>query len=391
MTPSLLTYRTLLDRLEQAIHSGNARHRLRMLQEVTDLFLVGSGHHSGQQLALFDDVLIRLVAEIEVKARAEIARRLAPLAKSPPRLIRTLAFDDAIEVAAPVLTSSPQLTDADLVENATTKSQDHLYAIAQRLKLSEAVTDVLVERGDRRVVRRVARNAGARFSLAGYDKLVAFARYDRTLALTIGRRSDVPRQYFIKLLESASASVREKLEKANPEAVAAIRLAVDEVAGEMQREARENSRAYTVALRDAKRRFGAHAITEANVHGPARAQDFEKAVVALAMLGHFPVDLVERALLDEGADMVLILAKAAGCSWTTAKALLLMQAARRGMSPEDLDRAFNSFDRLSEQTARRVLKFHERRTKLRASMPVTDGAPRAKAAGAGVSVRAAAV
>jgi hypothetical protein len=91
-------------------------------------------------------------------------------------------------------------------------------------------------------------------------------------------------------------------------------------------------------------------------------------VVALSMLGHFPVDLVERALLDEGTDMVLVLAKAAGCSWTTAKALVLMQTAKRGMSPEDLESAFNSFDRLSEQTAQRVLKFHERRTKLRAAV-----------------------
>jgi uncharacterized protein (DUF2336 family) len=376
MSHSLPAYRTLIDKLENAIVSGNARHRLRMLQDVTDLFLAGSGRHSGQQLALFDDVLMRLVEEIEVKARSELAKRLATLDKAPARVIRTLAFDDAIEVAAPVLTGSTQLTDADLVENATTKSQDHLYAIAQRLKLSEAVTDVLVERGDRRVVRRVARNDGARFSLAGYDKLVAFARYDRTLALTIGKRSDVPRQYFIKLLETASASVRAKLEAANPEAVAAIRSAVDEVAGAMQQEARETSKPYAVAVRDAKRRFGAHAITEANVHGPARAQEFEKAVVALAMLGHFPVDLVERALLDEGADMVLILAKAAGCSWTTAKALLLMQAAKRGISPEDLDKAFNSFDRLSEATAQRVLKFHERRTKLRVAAPAPSASTR---------------
>lgn len=365
MSDALPIYHNVLDKLDNAIVSGNARHRLRMLQAVTDLFLAGSGRHSGDQLALFDDVLMRLVEEIEVKARAELARKLAPLDKAPLRTIRTLAFDDAIEVAAPVLSGSSQLSDADLVENATTKSQAHLYAIAQRLKLSETVTDVLVERGDRRVVRRVARNAGARFSLAGYDKLVAFARYDRALALTIGKRSDVPRQYFIKLLETASASVREKLEKANPEAVAAVRQAVDEVAGAMQQEARETSKPHAIAVRDAKRRFGAHAITEANVHGPAQSQDFEKAVVALAMLGHFPVDLVERALLDEGSDMVLILAKAAGCSWTTAKALLLMQAAKRGMSPEDLDKAFNSFDRLSEQTAQRVLKFHERRTKLR--------------------------
>ncbi len=116
-------------------------------------------------------------------------------------------------MAEPVLIHSQQLSDADLVENASTKSQKHLFAIAQRLKLSEKVTDVLVERGDRRVLHKVVSNRGARFSLAGYGKLTHRARRDRTLTLALGRRSDLPRQYFLKLLETASASVRAKLEE----------------------------------------------------------------------------------------------------------------------------------------------------------------------------------
>jgi MFS family permease len=57
----------------------------------------------------------------------------------------------------------------------------------------------------------VAANKGARFSLAGYGKLTNRARRDRKLTLALGRRSDLPRQYFLKLLETASASVRAKL------------------------------------------------------------------------------------------------------------------------------------------------------------------------------------
>ena len=316
--------RSLIDELINSVTNGNAKHRLRVLQRITDLFVAGSRRYSSEQIALFDDVLQQLSAEIEVKARAALAHRLASMNDAPPKLIRVLAFDNAIEVAGPVLVHSPQLSDADLIENATTKSQKHLMAIAQRLKLSESVTDVLVERGNRHVVRTVAGNHGARFSLAGYGKLTARARYDRKLTLTIGQRSDIPRQYFLKLLENASASVRAKLEAANPQLAAAIRDAVDGVASTMQHEVRAASHEYNVAARDAKRRFSAHPITEGNVHAPAQAQEFEKTVVALAKLGRFPVDLVERALLDEGEDMVLLLARAAGCSWITAKQLLLM-------------------------------------------------------------------
>lgn len=362
----------LIDELEDALASGDGERRLQLLQRITDLFVAGSRRYSGDQIALFDDVLIRLCGDIELKARAKLARRLAGVDMAPAKIIRSLAFDDAIDVAGPVLTSSDQLTDADLVENASTKSQDHLYAISQRLKLSEVVTDVLVERGDRRVVRSVARNAGAKFSFAGYDKLTARARDDSTLALAIARRGDLPRQYFIKLIETASATVREKLEADDPRAVAAIRDAVDEVAGAMCQEARDASRRHKTAVRDAKRRFRAHAIGEAHVHAPAHAQDFEKTVVALARLGRFPLDLVERALLDQGADMVLILAKAAGCSWTTAKELLRMYSAKREMSPADLAKMSNSFERLSPDMAQHIVNFHTRRVSMRDRAPASQ-------------------
>src|SRR3990172_7716990 len=104
----------------------------------------------------------------------------------------------------------------------------------------------------------------------------------------------------------------------------------------MQHEARAASPEYAVAARDAKRRFATHAITEGNVHAPAQAQEFDKTVVALAKLGRFPVDLVERALLDEGEEMVLLLARAAGCSWITTKQLLLVYSAKPHFTPQHL-------------------------------------------------------
>src|SRR5207247_573827 len=156
-------------------------------------------------------------------------------------------------------------------------------------------------------------------------------------------RNDLPRQYFLKLIENASASVRAKLAAAIPAAPAAITAAVNDVATTMSRNARKTSRRHVNAIRDAHQRLSAGSITETNVHATAVAQRFERTVVALARLGRFPVDLVERALLDEGEDMILLLARAAGCSWTTTKALLRMYAAKRKLSRHDMDRAFARF------------------------------------------------
>ncbi|HEX2538448.1 MAG TPA: DUF2336 domain-containing protein [Pseudolabrys sp.] len=364
---------SLIDELNDAVAAGDAKRRLRIMLRIADLFAAGARNYSGQQIAVFDDVLQELTADIELGARAELAHRLARIDGAPPRVVRSLAFDDAIEVAGPVLTHSAQLTDGDLIENASTKSQAHLLAIAQRLQLSEAVTDVLVARGDRRVVNKVVRNRGARFSLAGYEKLTVHARRDKRLTLALGRRGDLPRQCFIKLLEAASASVRARLEAEHPQAEDAIRDVVDDVATLMQREARAGSEAHAAAARDAKSRFRVAGASEASVHAPARAQEFEKTVVALARLGRFPVDLVERALLDEGEDMVLLFAKAAGCSWTTTRELLTMYAANRKLTPDDMTRSFERFDKLSRKTAQSIVSFQAHSQKQRAHGEAPDG------------------
>jgi uncharacterized protein (DUF2336 family) len=357
--------RSLIDELNNVVAAGDHEQRLRILERVADLFAAGSRGYSGDQIALFDDVLQKLSADIEVTARARLARLLAHNASAPPKLIRLLAFDDQIEVARPVLIHSPQLTDADLVESASTKSQEHLLAIAQRLKLSEPVTDVLVERGDHRVVHRVVVNKGARFSLAGFEKLTNRVRRSQKLTLALARRSDVPRQTFLKLLETASAAVRAELEAVNPHAAAAIRDVVDDVATGVQQEARQASRRHAIALRDTNRLFCAQPVKEASIHAPAHAQDFARTVIALAKLGPFPVDLVERALLDKGEDMILVLGKAAGCSWTTAKKLLLMHVAERNLQPDDLTRFFDRYKKLPRDTARNIVDFYQQRVKQR--------------------------
>jgi uncharacterized protein (DUF2336 family) len=363
---ALADSQSIIDELIATVATGGVKQRLRILQRVADLFVAGSRGYSDQQIALFDDVLQQLSADIEVKARAKLAHQMAGVSNAPPKLTRSLAFDDEILIAGPVLSRSERLSDADLVENASTKSQEHLLAIAQRLKLSEQVTDVLVERGDNRVVHKVAGNTGAIFSLAGYGRLTIRAQHDRKLMMVLGQRGDIPRQHFLKLLESASASVRAKLEAANPRAAAAIRDVIDDVATTIQHEVRAASPEHTAAARNAYFRFKMHPVAEANVHGPARTQEFEKAVVALAKLGKFPVDLVERALLDEHEDMILILAKAAGCSWTTARELALMRAAARNLTPDDLADALGRYKMLTQETARNIVEFYGKRMEARA-------------------------
>jgi uncharacterized protein (DUF2336 family) len=340
MTPSLI------DELEHALAAGTNAQRITMLSRITDLFLEGAHHYSSDQINLFDEVIVKLVAAIEAKARAKLAIRLAPVRNAPPGVMRVLAFDDNIDVAHPVLSGSERLADADLIANAHQKSQQHLAAIAERKSLSETVTEVLVARGDHHVVHTVARNSGARFSDAGFRMLVKRSSGDDALAMHVGARRDVPRQHFLRLLQEASASVRARLIAEHPETGMAVETVLSEVVGGIRSEARKVSPDHAAARAEVERLFRERRLGEAEVHGFARERRFEETAIALALLCDVDSDLAERALLDPGHEMALILAKLADFSSTTAKAILLLKSADRGMSAQDLDQALTSYSRL---------------------------------------------
>src|SRR6266568_8463103 len=93
---------TLIDDLERAISFRSPERRVETLNRITDLFVAGSVVYSDAQIALFDDVITRLVATVEAEARAALANRLAAHPDAPPKLMRSLASDDAAAVAGPV-------------------------------------------------------------------------------------------------------------------------------------------------------------------------------------------------------------------------------------------------------------------------------------------------
>jgi len=357
---------SLLDELERAVAAGSDAQRDSIMARVTDLFVDSAHRYSEVQIGLFDEVFTTLVTAIEAKTRAKLSIRLAEVPNAPVGVVRALALDDDIEVARPVLLNSDRLSDTDLVATAKSKSQEHLAAIAQRKSLSETVTDALVTHGNHQVAHTVVRNKGARFSDAAFRLLVKRSAGDDTLALGIGARSDLPRQHFLDLLEQASASVRARLAAENPTAGAALEGVLSEVVGGIRSETRKVSRNYMQATASVEAAMKNGRLGEPEVYAFARERRFEETTVALSLLCKVEIDLVERALNDRGHEILLILARLAGFSWTSAKAILLLKCADRGISAQDLDGAMHSYANLQAETARRVLDFYHTRLKARA-------------------------
>jgi uncharacterized protein (DUF2336 family) len=340
---------------------------MEMLSRIADLFINSAPHYSEEQVALFDDVMMRLLDTTDAKARAELAQRLAPISNAPKNVIHTLALDQAIEVAQPVLSQSERIGDAEILAFATSKSQQHLAAIAQRKTLSEPLTDVLAERGDRNVVQLAVKNPGARFSDAGLHLLVRRATGDQALAAEMGKRGDI-RQW---LAEKAARAERARLAAEQMNARAIPHEAGDEPAdGD-----RKASLDFTAGRAEVERQNRAHPIGDADVYLYARDRKFAETAAALSLLCDTPFEVVERALLDPGAELILVLAKVAGLSPATTRVILLLRAADRGISSDAIKKALASFERLQPEAAQRVLSFF----RARAKMPAEPGAPPALA------------
>jgi uncharacterized protein (DUF2336 family) len=123
-------HRLLISELEDAVRRGSQEKRVETLRRVTDLFLGDNERLSEEQIQVFDDVLGHLMTRMESKALIELSERLAPINNAPIKVVHTLACDDEIAIAGPVLSLSDRLTTPDLIEIALAKSQSHLLAIA---------------------------------------------------------------------------------------------------------------------------------------------------------------------------------------------------------------------------------------------------------------------
>jgi uncharacterized protein (DUF2336 family) len=345
---------SLLPELEDVVQHGSAEKRAETLRRITTLFLDGADLFTTEHVALFDDVIGCLIEEIETRTLAELARRIAPVANAPSRLVSTLAKNDDITVAGPLLKQAA-LDETDLQFIAEKKSQAHLLAMSKRQELGEALSDILVQRGNLDVARSVATNHGAQLSEDAFTALVQRAEQDGVLAEKVGMRDDIPPRLFRQLLIQATEVVRKRLlTQAKPETQAEIRRVLAKVSEEVA--AKAAPRNYAVALEIVRALHKDGKLNEADIAEFAAAGKYEETIAAMATVCAVPVEVVDRLMGGERADPVMILARAASFGWPTVHAII---CSRPGSKPsaQTLEAARENFARLTAATAQRVVHF----------------------------------
>jgi uncharacterized protein (DUF2336 family) len=351
----------LSQELDDAFARGTPERRAEILKRITDVFVAGSVRYSANQMELFDDVFVRISDAIEVSARAMLAERLSKLPRAPSGISRVLASDDVIDVAGPLLEHSVQIDNDTLLAAARTKGQEHLLAISRRRSLDESITDVLLERGDKPVVLSTASNPTARFSENGYSTLVERSAGDDELTVRVALRPDIPREHLSRLLVRASYAVQLKLEAALPAMADMIHSAVAEAATMILDNASTLSRDYGAARGHVESLHRAGKLGEHEIATFASAGQFEETTAALAVLCGLPMEPVDRAMVQDRPDALLVMAKAVGMSWTTTRAILRMRAGARGISPGELEQCLAIFTRLKSSTARQAIEYQSKR------------------------------
>jgi hypothetical protein len=206
----------------------------------------------------------------------------------------------------------------------------------------------------------IARNKSARISDFGFRLLVKWATGDDELATVVGLRADIPRPHFLVLLENASRSVRARLAAATPRATSSAERIVSDIVGADESNAPARLAATRARL---ERQHRLARLTESEIAQFAKDGKLDETAVSLAIVCDMPADVVERALTDQNSEMVLILAKVAGLSPASTRAVLALRGPERGASSQDAERALDNYDRLPVDTARRVLGFFRDRAK----------------------------
>ncbi|QQO18743.1 DUF2336 domain-containing protein [Bradyrhizobium diazoefficiens] len=357
---------SIIDEVESAIRAGSAEKGLETARRVTDLFLSSAGSFDDEQIALFDEVLERLIGTIELRALADIGARialaeisaqLAPIAQAPPSVIRRLAGNDEIRIAGPVLQESARLDDGELVKIAASKGEPHLLAIAGRWWLKETVTDALLARRYPSVSRRLAANPGARVSGNGFAVIVGQAESDPELALSVGVRVDLPSELRRQLLRSATDAVRARLlTRAPPDLFEEIQSAIAAVTAGVEREM-SGVRDFEGAKRAIANLKATGQLNEATLLGFATQRRYEETAAALAALSGSTVEVIRPLMQSLRDDGLLVPCKAAQLSWETTAAVLESRFATGAMKPADLARAQGHFARMTMENARRTLRF----------------------------------
>jgi uncharacterized protein (DUF2336 family) len=360
--------------LKSLAEERSSEKRLDLLRKITDLFFAGIDGHSESENSLFNDVIERIVDQVQRDAKIDVATNLATLPGFPLPGVRKLANDNDIEIARPVIRGSLGLTDADLIEIGRKASDAHLDAIAGRAQLSEAVTDVLIDRGSREVVHAVSANHGAALSEWGMDTLVTKARDDGGLQHLLVERPDLSQTAVDKLSTIVSEALAIKLAERGYQVSGLIPENLVKTARDAFARAVHDRDQNSLTAERIIAQFGAGQITLE--HALLEVVKCQQMLAVAAILSHHTgLDrTVLMKILNGGTSQtVMVLLRALDLKWPTVATIMALRAMKQRTRQTMGSNAQRDFEAIDSSAAKRTLRFLQIRA--RTAADASGGSP----------------
>ena len=345
----------LIAELEGAFGSRLPERWARILRQVTQLFLADAHRFSERQIALFDDVFLRLMERADTQALAVLSNDLCRASAVPREAIRRLAFHEHVSVAGPVLKRSKDVQDEDLIEIANACGQEYLLEISGRQTVNAPLSDKLVERGETAVLGRLIQNSGASFSEAGCAALVAKAKLDERLAEALVRRSDVSpalrKELVAKVTDTRMRSMQAKPPALQGKIKAAIATSAERA--EMPRPTPADYAAALSRMAELSRKGG---VNDRSVNRFAVQREYVDVAVALSFLSGTPVEVIVPVIESPDIEGLMVACKAARLNWSTTTMVIRNRPGGPAVTPPELEQAEAAFDALSLSVAQRTIR-----------------------------------
>lgn len=206
-SPALASPTAAYDLLALA-RNPSAEARERLLLGVVSL--CDARPPSGELSPVLGEIFLTLARQAERDVRKVLSQRLAGVDWAPPALIHVLALDE-IEVARPVLASSPLLQDEDLLRVLVEATLEHQIEIARRPRLGGRVADAIIDRGEPATLTALAFNQTAEVSQEGLRRLVEQSRRIAALRGPLTRHPRLTEQLAEQMYQWVGAALRQSI------------------------------------------------------------------------------------------------------------------------------------------------------------------------------------
>jgi hypothetical protein len=339
-----------------------------LLERVADLYFLTVDQQSPADTDAFGDVMERMAFAADALTRARLSERIAKSESAPLELIRRLARDE-ICVARPVLQYSPCLREGDLVSISSEAEQDHLMATAHRSNLSKPVTDIIVERGELKVLKAIISNTGAEFSAESRMKLSKTPELQAELQQAIRMRRDMSptaidrlkrlteMEFWQQITEAALMTIEEPddiqadtLDSVNADA------AVDkQILNEQANKAPKGK-----PDKDIKMKPTSEAAEKALVDS-ARAGKVVETVQFFAKITELDEGMIEHCVFKAHIPALMVLCKAHSMAPSTFTAMLQLRENHTGTPVTDTIGLMRRYESMTPDTAQRIIRFSDKR------------------------------